>query len=742
MRKIAAALAALLVLILGLVTSTAAAQDDRRAEGASVRASLVIRHVVQEGENLTTDDGLYGPGGIMQHYFGRHRRGDIARLRAYDGNFRAIRVARCDWPDEIPVEERTALQECPNAYATYTIRRAVGRTIEIPMRWVPSRRLAELLGVTPGVARDMRRIAASMVLPPGSGADDADDDMNGEDPLVDASTGAVAGTEPEGAPDAGTERLAEDNRDAGSPLAGGTGGTGGTDGHEHVGGGDAPSGSNGFLEGVAVVGSMFMACLCLFLLIAVWRMLWELVPMLAKDLWRMWRAFRRLLRIRANRARKPYDPETDPRTGKIRQQRDAYRQANHDLELEKAAALTRAGTAENERETARREKDAEQRDKNIAQGTVRKIAEALGLSVGNGKLPVNMIVDHVRQAAALLQKVAEWTQPANPWEFALAGDAFDLKLQETSDTERRARRAVARVRSWGKLALDRKREINGLNAGFSEHLAQSAAGYLALVEEKNGLVRRVIQTEDQLRAHDIQPLAWPPAATAPAEEPAPGLPEAPLEKPRRGDEKTEVVFGLDTFAREAERLARDAAASEALENAPTSAGFRIGDLGGAPEADELPGPAAPPEIAPDKTSPGVGLADVEGAPQGVPPPAPKRPTVGFEEMGRRGDQTGPIAVPPTGALPVIDPDADPDDEDVDEDLQGNGSGNGSSPPSHTQPVMCGCGKEVAWYDWVAHLAICPDADKIQAPNPPDVPPATEVRPAQEKRRRRRRKNSP
>lgn len=185
MKKRDAVVAALLALACGLVILNVGAQQRRAADSGPVRASVTIHHTIREGEYLTSDDGLEGPGGIMQHYFGRLRTGDIARLRAYNGNVRVIRVAQCTWPEEVPLEDRTPLQECPSAYAKYSIRRAVGRTIEIPVRWIPSRRLAELPASAPGIARDMRRIAAAMALS-GSALPEEDSGTEGDDPAAPA----------------------------------------------------------------------------------------------------------------------------------------------------------------------------------------------------------------------------------------------------------------------------------------------------------------------------------------------------------------------------------------------------------------------------------------------------------------------------------------------------------------------------------------------------------------------------
>ena len=327
MRKIAAASAALLALVFGLVTWTVVAQNrDRSAEDAPVRASLIIRHVVQEGENLTTDDGRYGPGGIMQHYLGRHRSGDIGRLRAYDGNRRVIWVARCDWPEEVPDEERTPLQDCPDAYARYSIRRSVGRVIEIPMRWIPSQRLAELTRTTPGIARDMRRIAAAMNAPGITPAGE-DSSMVNEDPIVDApvASAAVVEVDTDTAPDAGAIAASdtEYNPDAGVVLAGGTGGTGGTG----TGGGeDVPSDNTGFttiLQGIAITVAAIAG---LLLLIAFGWILWELTPPATKALRRRWTAYKRLQRQKAIRAQMPVDPNDNPEM--VRRARDGYRDGN------------------------------------------------------------------------------------------------------------------------------------------------------------------------------------------------------------------------------------------------------------------------------------------------------------------------------------------------------------------------------------------------------------------------------
>lgn len=757
MRKIAAASAALLALVFGLVTWTVVAQNrDRSAEGAPVRASLVIRHVVQEGENLTTDDGRYGPGGIMQHYLGRRRSGDIGRLRAYDGNRRVIWVTRCEWPEDVPDEERTTLQECPDAYARYSIRRSVGRVIEIPLRWIPTPRLAELTRRTPGIARDMRRIAAVMNAP-GTTMVSGDSGMANEDPVVDAPVASAAGTEPEGIPDAGVEIVAADVRDAGALLASGTGSTGGSGGTEHVGGegGEVEASVMPLAWGVSGWGLAALLLLGCIVLVSTRRV--EYVSVAAKE--------------------KPFDPETDPRTKKIRDDREEYRIANEGLEREKQTALTELTTARDERTAANRLKDDEQRDKNIAQNTLLKVADAFGLNPKNlfatdpeRKLLVNVILDHLRQGAILIQKVADWTQPANPWEFALAGEAFNLKVRETRDMETLATRAIARVRRWGKRAIALKREIVGLNQGFSEHLEQSSAEYLAIVQEKDGLTRRVIQTEDQLRANDIEPFAWLPIAAAaeaaPTKEPAVRLPDAPLEKPRRNDEKTEVVFGIEAFARETEQLARSAeetqtqheAEPDELEGAPTSAGFRLQDLSGASESDELPseltrtgttiqgmqavkGEALGTEPLPgSETSPGVGLSDVAGAPRIVAAPTAVPSTIGYQALrtARGDEETTKVMVPPSDKLPADEePDAD-DDEDVENDPHAIGSDDSWDLPSHTQPVMCGCGKKFLWDEWAAHAGKCPDADKVQVPSAPNAHLETDARSTRKKRRDKRR----
>lgn len=659
MRKIVAALAAFLVLVFGLVTSTTAAQDRiRRAEGASVRASLVIRHVVQEGENLTTDDGLYGEGGIMQHYFGRHRSGDIARLRGYDGNRRAIRVARCDWPEDVPVEERTTLQDCPDAYARYTIRRSVGMVVEVPLRWVPTRRLAEILDVTPGAVRDMRRIALAVHTPESAPVDE-DPGMAAEDPLGDAPTVTLAGTGI--SPDAGTDMVFTGTElsepDAGLAIAavpgivpdsphGGAGGTGGTEG------GSPDDESSDGSDGNVVTANLLSP--------TGGGIGWSLVLLLG--LVQGGAALRRRKAKRTEREddeRKNNPPllDTDHDPEKLRRARDSYRAGVTALTAEKKAAEDK--TIEVANKAADEVKAADDARKEV-EHVLKQIGAQLGApdvaaepAETHPKRIREAVLEQAKQVATVIQKVALAT---------------------------------------GKKSTDHKGIVSELQKVVTGLMAVPATEPTPAAKRVEELEREKAELEETLR-----------------------MARATLD-----NALTNVGIRDAEIVELKERIAELETANEDLARSIVTGGRDALD------ADEdLPG---------EGTQPGVGLAEVEGAPQGAPPKAKPRTTIGYQEMRARGDQTDQVTVPRSPKVPEVD---DGPDADGENDPPAPGSGNGASHVSPKQPVMCGCGKEFRWNAWAAHVAICPDADKVRVPSPPEPPPATEVRSTKKERRRRR-----
>lgn len=783
MRKIVAALAALLALFCGLVTSTAAAQDDRRAAGASVRASLVVRHVVSAGENLTSDDGLYGPGGIMQHYFGRHRSGDIARLRAYDGNRRAIRVARCDWPEDVPREERTALQECPDAYARYTIRRSVGMVIQIPLRWVPTRRLADVMDVTPGTVRDMRRIAAGITVPEGA-LPDADASMAADDPLADAPVVAAAETDADAESDADAPDMdftvrpgtaGTDPPDAGTVVAALPGiipdpPTGGSEGGGGSGTGTGTGSDTG--GGNAVTAALLSRTgggigWSLFLLLGLGYVVQ------GGFAWR-----RRRTNARAEQERRSNPPTLIPDDNivLVRKSRDSYRDANMVLEAEKAdlerkfiEANNRAAAETKAADDARKDVEralkaiavdlhapdvaaepaetlaARKREKLVAWSkSVRDLVQKLALATACRP-------DDHQGMAKSLQKVVETRISVPP---SVPPPAVAKRLEEDRDKrearERRITELQTRVEELEKELTEY--EIGRRKTPKEEWYEQTKVPDLE--REKADLAqaleaaRAEVQSLSQASADSIN-------ALSDERQQAVTELETKLNQARAEvqDKETalaamgEVNLGLEKRIAELEEAVDDLSKSivtggqEAQEDGSAlprekTVVVRLDQVAGAPGSQ--------PPITGESTHPGLGDGSGAVDATAAAPAPPRRPTLGFEELKKgRGDETTRVAIPhpprPPSLAPLLEPeDEDEEEEGGDDTLRGlNGSGNGSSLPSHKQPVMCGCKREFRWDEWAAHAAGCPEADKMQVPGAPDVPPATEVRPKRKKRKDRR-----
>lgn len=612
MRKIAAASAALLALVFGLVTWTVVAQNrDRSAEHAPVRASLVIRHVVQEGENLTTDDGRYGPGGIMQHYLGRHRSGDIGRLRAYDGNRRAIWITRCEWPENFPEEERTPLQDCPDAYARYSIRRSAGRVIEIPMRWIPTARLAELTRTTPGIARDMRRIALSMNAP-GTTVVSGDPGMANEDPTVDApvASAAVAEVDMGTAPDAGVD--AGNSSDAGVVLAGGTGGTGGAD--AGTGGGeDTPNDDAWFTTTLQWMGITVAALAGLMLLISLGLMIRQLTPSeiaaIKKELLLLWIATKR--RWTANEAsgynwilgaRIPVDPNDNPEM--LRKARDGYRDGNIALTAENATLQQQIIDAKKITDGTKVADDAHT--------DIERVLKQVGAQLGTpyveaepaetyGKRSREAMLNHAKQVATVIQKVALATGKSSADYKGIVAELQKVVV------------GIIKAPAMPPPPPDATKRI--------EELEQALA---AAREEVSSIGRSSIVEINELATERTQTVSTLERRIAELEQ-----------------ANADLAQSIASGGRPAREDADDELASEETQIV---------------QRDHIQGTPSIEPLAGSETSPGVGLAEVAGAPRNVTAPTMVRSTVGYDAMRPREDATTEVAIPRPDKVPVVDED--------------------------------------------------------------------------------------
>ncbi len=718
-RLFRAAIAAILGLTIGTIAfgAAAGAQDRRPHADKPVRASMYIRHLVQEGETLVRNDGIGGRGGIIQFYFGRRSVGDIVRLRHVGQNYRVIKQFCRTW--SAPTDG--AAPVCDEM--RYSIRRSVGKVIEVPISMIPHARYAEIMAYSPTIARQMQGIAANAA--PGGGTATAGNDATADadvaaadaSPTADPAptTGVDTGEGDAGGPDmafaltdpdvAGTAAVPPP---APTPVPHGQTVNGNT-GHQTGTG----SGSGGATAAASVMpmawgvggwsaaGLLLLGCIGLL--------------------------FTRSATVKTAvvEVEKPLDPETDPRTRTLRRDRDDARARLIVMTREKSDAEAKILAAASERAAAAERLTTLERAFADVQNKIRMVAKMLHAPLPEAILVHAQDVGDVISRLALAARADQTDLRAlNMYIGSLMADrlrpapaaagpdpAASDKLRE------RMQRAVRLVLEKGRLAMARGREIAGLNASFQESLniqSRTSIRKIGELEEQVGLLsaakedlemrnREAVRRMQELEARLGIPSDPPPAAVPDEEQP-----------PARKDE-TQVVV-LESFADILERERELAAAAEAASGETEDEG--PGDL--PREQTRVTGSAPPEELPGEGTRPGVGLGEASGSPFAREAPTGKQ-TVGYEQLKPKSEEeaeaVGAAPVPPieplgVPALSALGGSASGGDAS---DAPANDTGDDDAIKKDDQlSVMCGCGVEFTNVAWEIHSQTCEDAGKSKA----------------------------